>query len=199
MTVVPVPILHGPRTITGYRVGRFAYLTDCSGIPDDVSPCSATSTCWCSAPCAIGRIRRTSRLTEAVAAAWRIGRGARSSPTCATTSGTRRPKRSCRRTSPRLRRTDRRRRVTRRRGPPAGGARRGQRNPCRRRSAVGGAGLTIISGVIRCPVLPRRPAARGVADAIVAVGNFDGMHRGHAKILERVCRQAAERPARRWC
>jgi len=33
-TFVPVPIEHGPRTITGYRVGRFAYLTDCSGIPD---------------------------------------------------------------------------------------------------------------------------------------------------------------------
>ena len=28
---------------------------------------------------------------------------------------------------------------------------------------------------------------------IVAVGNFDGLHRGHAKIVERVCRQAAER------
>jgi phosphoribosyl 1,2-cyclic phosphate phosphodiesterase len=32
--VVPVPILHGHRTILGYRVGRFAYLTDCNGIPD---------------------------------------------------------------------------------------------------------------------------------------------------------------------
>jgi len=32
--VVPVPIRHGPRTILGYRVGGFAYLTDCNGIPD---------------------------------------------------------------------------------------------------------------------------------------------------------------------
>jgi phosphoribosyl 1,2-cyclic phosphate phosphodiesterase len=32
--VTPVPILHGARTIHGYRIGRFAYLTDCSGIPD---------------------------------------------------------------------------------------------------------------------------------------------------------------------
>lgn len=31
---VPVPISHGARTISGYRVGRFAYLTDCNGIPD---------------------------------------------------------------------------------------------------------------------------------------------------------------------
>jgi riboflavin kinase/FMN adenylyltransferase len=30
---------------------------------------------------------------------------------------------------------------------------------------------------------------------IAAVGNFDGLHRGHAKILDRVCRQAAERAA----
>jgi phosphoribosyl 1,2-cyclic phosphate phosphodiesterase len=32
--IVPVPLLHGRRTILGYRVGSFAYLTDCSGIPD---------------------------------------------------------------------------------------------------------------------------------------------------------------------
>lgn len=33
-SIVPVPILHGVRTIFGYRIGNFAYLTDCSGIPD---------------------------------------------------------------------------------------------------------------------------------------------------------------------
>jgi len=32
--IVPVPIVHGAREIVGYRIGRFAYLTDCSGIPD---------------------------------------------------------------------------------------------------------------------------------------------------------------------
>lgn len=32
--VVPVPIEHGARRILGYRLGPFAYLTDCSGIPD---------------------------------------------------------------------------------------------------------------------------------------------------------------------
>lgn len=32
---VPVPILHGRRTIFGYRVGGFAYLTDCSHVPED--------------------------------------------------------------------------------------------------------------------------------------------------------------------
>jgi phosphoribosyl 1,2-cyclic phosphate phosphodiesterase len=31
---VPVPIMHGPRPILGFRVGGFAYLTDCSAIPD---------------------------------------------------------------------------------------------------------------------------------------------------------------------
>ena len=35
-TFVPVPLLHGSRTILGYRVGSFAYLTDCSAIPDVV-------------------------------------------------------------------------------------------------------------------------------------------------------------------
>lgn len=32
--IVPVPVMHGPRPILGFRVGRFAYLTDCNGIPD---------------------------------------------------------------------------------------------------------------------------------------------------------------------
>ena len=33
-TFVPVPLMHGSRTILGYRVGSFAYLTDCSAIPE---------------------------------------------------------------------------------------------------------------------------------------------------------------------
>jgi phosphoribosyl 1,2-cyclic phosphate phosphodiesterase len=32
--VRPVPVLHGARTILGYRFGGFAYLTDCCAIPD---------------------------------------------------------------------------------------------------------------------------------------------------------------------
>ena len=32
--VVPVPVLHGRRQILGLRFGNFAYLTDCSAIPD---------------------------------------------------------------------------------------------------------------------------------------------------------------------
>jgi phosphoribosyl 1,2-cyclic phosphate phosphodiesterase len=33
--VVPVPIFHGQRPILGLRLGAFAYLTDCSRIPDE--------------------------------------------------------------------------------------------------------------------------------------------------------------------
>jgi phosphoribosyl 1,2-cyclic phosphate phosphodiesterase len=33
-TIVPVPLMHGRRVVLGYRVGDFAYLTDCSAIPD---------------------------------------------------------------------------------------------------------------------------------------------------------------------
>jgi phosphoribosyl 1,2-cyclic phosphate phosphodiesterase len=33
--IVPVPIFHGARPILGFRIGDFAYLTDCSRIPDE--------------------------------------------------------------------------------------------------------------------------------------------------------------------
>lgn len=36
--VVPVPLLHGPRPILGFRIGSFAYLTDCSHIPPAAWP-----------------------------------------------------------------------------------------------------------------------------------------------------------------
>jgi len=32
--VLPLEVLHGKLPILGFRLGRFAYLTDCSGIPD---------------------------------------------------------------------------------------------------------------------------------------------------------------------
>ena len=32
--IVPVPVFHGTREVLGYRFGSFAYLTDCSRIPD---------------------------------------------------------------------------------------------------------------------------------------------------------------------
>jgi len=34
LEIVPVPIMHGRRPILGLRIGRFAYLTDCSAIPE---------------------------------------------------------------------------------------------------------------------------------------------------------------------
>lgn len=36
--VVPVPLWHGDTRILGFRFGGFAYLTDCSAIPDDSWP-----------------------------------------------------------------------------------------------------------------------------------------------------------------
>ena len=36
--VRPVPVTHGVRTILGFRFGRFAYLTDCSAIPETSWP-----------------------------------------------------------------------------------------------------------------------------------------------------------------
>jgi phosphoribosyl 1,2-cyclic phosphate phosphodiesterase len=33
LEIVPVPLMHGPTPILGFRVGAFAYLTDCNEIP----------------------------------------------------------------------------------------------------------------------------------------------------------------------
>ena len=38
LPILPVPIFHGKRVIYGYRFGSFAYLTDCSGIPESSYP-----------------------------------------------------------------------------------------------------------------------------------------------------------------
>jgi phosphoribosyl 1,2-cyclic phosphate phosphodiesterase len=37
-TIVPVPVEHGRLPVTGWRIGRFAYLTDVSAIPDSSYP-----------------------------------------------------------------------------------------------------------------------------------------------------------------
>lgn len=36
--ITPIPLLHGRTTATGYRIGNFAYLTDCSSIPEASIP-----------------------------------------------------------------------------------------------------------------------------------------------------------------
>lgn len=42
---------------------------------------------------------------------------------------------------------------------------------------------------------PDEPVPASWRQPVVAIGNFDGLHRGHLKIIERVCRQARERHA----
>ena len=36
--IVPVPLWHGQLAVLGYRIGPFAYLTDCNRVPDDSWP-----------------------------------------------------------------------------------------------------------------------------------------------------------------
>jgi phosphoribosyl 1,2-cyclic phosphate phosphodiesterase len=36
--ITPVPLWHGQRLILGYRIGPFAYLTDCNQLPDEAWP-----------------------------------------------------------------------------------------------------------------------------------------------------------------
>lgn len=37
-TIIPVPLIHGRTEALGFRIGDFAYLTDCSAIPDTSMP-----------------------------------------------------------------------------------------------------------------------------------------------------------------
>ncbi len=34
LAIIPIPLMHGRMPVYGYRIGGFAYLTDCNGIPD---------------------------------------------------------------------------------------------------------------------------------------------------------------------
>jgi phosphoribosyl 1,2-cyclic phosphate phosphodiesterase len=36
--IVPVPLMHGQLPVLGFRIGSFAYLTDCNHIPDSSWP-----------------------------------------------------------------------------------------------------------------------------------------------------------------
>jgi phosphoribosyl 1,2-cyclic phosphate phosphodiesterase len=38
LEIVPIPLMHGPLPILGFRVGTFAYLTDCNQIPTESWP-----------------------------------------------------------------------------------------------------------------------------------------------------------------
>jgi len=38
LQIIPVPLVHGRTSSLGYRIGNFAYLTDCSQIPDSSLP-----------------------------------------------------------------------------------------------------------------------------------------------------------------
>jgi phosphoribosyl 1,2-cyclic phosphate phosphodiesterase len=38
LEIVPVPLVHGRQRILGFRIGTFAYLTDCNRIPDESWP-----------------------------------------------------------------------------------------------------------------------------------------------------------------
>jgi riboflavin kinase/FMN adenylyltransferase len=45
---------------------------------------------------------------------------------------------------------------------------------------------------------PDDPRPPWLVHPVLALGNFDGLHRGHLKIIERVKRGAANMAARRW-
>ena len=73
-SIVPCRSGTGSGRIYGFRIGAFAYLTDCSAIPDDSWPLLEGVDLLVSTRCAIGRTRRISASTEALAVVDRSAR-----------------------------------------------------------------------------------------------------------------------------
>ena len=72
--IVPVPLLHGALPVLGFRIGSFAYLTDCNRIPDESWPLlDGRAHARSSTRCAIVRTRRTSASREALDVVARLG------------------------------------------------------------------------------------------------------------------------------
>ena len=164
--IVPVPLLHGPWPILGFRFGRFAYLTDCSAIPD-------------------ASLALLDGLDVLVLDALRH----RPHPTHFT------------------RRAGRGDGAAHRRAADVLHAHRARPRPRRRRArrcppgmALAYDGLdarSVERRAVRCrsSTFPTIAAARRGRSPVAALGNFDGLHRGHMKLIERVRR--AGRRARR--
>ena len=66
-----MPLVHGPWQILGFRLGRFAYLTDCNGVPESSLALLGGLDCSCSTRCGASRTRRISRSTRRWR--WRAG------------------------------------------------------------------------------------------------------------------------------
>ena len=162
-TFVPVPLLHGSRRIFGYRVGTFAYLTDCSAIPEASWPLlerRAHADSGCAARAAASHAFLAGRSARGRGAARR--RSAPISRTCVTICRTRRPARGC--------------------------------LPAWSWHMMASRLRSISASTVRVIIhYPDDPRPARWHQPVLALGNFDGMHRGHLKIIERVRRGAEER------
>ena len=157
-----------PRPILGFRFGGFAYLTDCSRIPDESWPLLEgldvlvhRRAARAAAPDAL-LARRGDRRRRA-----HRRRGGRTSRTCATISRTRPPAPGC---------------------PPGMElAYDGLVVECLMRASG-----ALIANRMNVAHFPDDPPPRW-HQPVLALGNFDGLHRGHMKIIDRVRRRAGER------
>ena len=183
--VTPVPVLHGRLPIYGYRVGSFAYVTDCSAIPDASWPLLEGLDVL-----VLDALRHAPHPTHFTVAQALDGDRARAAGPRA--AHPHRPRPAARRdVAPASRPasswhmmvwlclfTDRRQGEV--------GARRADGH-----SHV----VTGTRGSVEVIHYPDEPRPMRWHQPVLALGNFDGLHRGHLKIVERVVRTAAERSA----
>ena len=186
--IVPVPLLHGRLPVLGFRIGSFAYLTDCNrDSRRRRGRCSRACARSCSTRCATGRTRRTSASIEALEVVARLGAErayfthiCHDLPHAATCA--RLPAGVELAYDGLVLEID---------GMNAETAEHAE-NAFALRTLRAPRLIVALMDVIHFPDDPR--PSRWM-QPVLALGNFDGVHRGHRKILDRV-RRVAERARR---
>ncbi len=164
MPVIPVPVMHGDAEIFGYRVGRFAYLTDFSSVPDSsIALLQGVELVFLDA------LRHEphpthSTVENSLKVAARIG-------AAQTLLHSHQPRPGARGNKP----------------DTSSGSAAGLRRIARR-DRPGELSVQVFESLEEMP--------RNFGPAVVSVGNYDGIHCAHQRLIQSICARAKELHAR---